>query len=79
VAPSAVPLVSGLAPLHFVIFEVLTAVTMNNGVLWDKRPFIQRPHGLTSQKTRFYIVTAVRTSNIAVWMEMHLIILRLNM
>jgi hypothetical protein len=29
-----------------------------------KRRFLQEPHGLTSQKTPFFIVTAVKTSNL---------------
>jgi hypothetical protein len=30
----------------------------------SKRPFTQDPHGATSQKTAFFIVTAVKTSNL---------------
>jgi hypothetical protein len=30
-----------------------------------KRRFLQEPHGATSQKTPFFIVTAVNTSNLA--------------
>jgi hypothetical protein len=30
-----------------------------------KRRFLQEPHGVTSQKTPFFIVTAVKTSNLA--------------
>jgi hypothetical protein len=29
-----------------------------------KRLFLQDPHGVTSQKTPFFIVTAVKTSNL---------------
>jgi hypothetical protein len=29
-----------------------------------KRRFLQQPHGVTSQKTQFFIVTAVKTSNL---------------
>jgi hypothetical protein len=29
----------------------------------QKRRFFQEPHGVTSQKTSFFIVTAVKTSN----------------
>jgi hypothetical protein len=34
--------------------------------LWtrNKRRFLQEPHGVTSQKTPFFIVTAVKTSNL---------------
>jgi hypothetical protein len=43
---------------------------MKNGVFWDVTPrgsckkswFLQEPHGITSQKTQFFIVTAVKTS-----------------
>jgi hypothetical protein len=52
-------------------FEVFTAVTMKNGVFWDvpqrgsckNRRFLQEPRCGTSQKTSFFIVTAVKTSN----------------
>jgi hypothetical protein len=30
----------------------------------EKRRFLQEPHGVTSQKTAFFIVTAVKTSNL---------------
>jgi hypothetical protein len=29
-----------------------------------KRRFLQEPYGVTSQKTQFFIVTAVKTSNL---------------
>jgi hypothetical protein len=29
-----------------------------------KRRFLQEPHGVTTQKTQFFIVTAVKTSNL---------------
>jgi hypothetical protein len=32
--------------------------------LHRKRPFLQQPHGVTSQKTAFFIATAVKTSNL---------------
>jgi hypothetical protein len=41
---------------------------MKNGVFWDVMPCgsgkNQEPHGITSQKTPFFIVTAVKTSNL---------------
>jgi hypothetical protein len=39
---------------------------MKKGVFWDVTPcgFLQEPHGITSQKTPFFIVTAVKTSNL---------------
>jgi hypothetical protein len=30
----------------------------------EERRFLQEPHGLTSQKTEFFIVTAVKTQNL---------------
>jgi hypothetical protein len=37
---------------HFhVRFDVFTAVTLKNGVFW----VVQEPHGVTTQKTPFYI------------------------
>jgi hypothetical protein len=41
-------------------FEVFSAVTMKNGVFWDVTPC----GSVTSQKTPFFIVTAVKTSNL---------------
>jgi hypothetical protein len=48
-------------------FEVLTAVTMKNDVFWDVTPcrnvgFLQELHGVTSQKTAFFMIDNVRTS-----------------
>jgi hypothetical protein len=50
---------------------------MKNAVFWDvtrvvlvktyvppKRLFLQKPHGVTSQKAAFFIVIAVKTSNL---------------
>jgi hypothetical protein len=31
-----------------------------------KRRFLQEPHGVTTQKTPFFIVTAVKTSNLTI-------------
>jgi hypothetical protein len=65
--------------ISFVRFEVFTAVTMKNRVFWDVPPcgscknrrfggtwrlFLQEPHGVTSQKTLFFIVTAVKAPNL---------------
>jgi hypothetical protein len=36
-----------------------------SGIFSSKRRFLQEPHGVTSQKTPFFIVTAVKISNIA--------------
>jgi hypothetical protein len=37
---------------------------MKNDVFWDVTPcvFLQKPHGVTSQKTPFFIVTAEKDS-----------------
>jgi hypothetical protein len=41
------------------------AATSNRRTLRrNKRRFLQEPHGATSQKTTFFIVTAVKTSNL---------------
>jgi hypothetical protein len=45
---------------------------MKNGVFWvvtpcgscKNRRFLQDPHGVTTQKTQFFIITAVKTSNL---------------
>jgi hypothetical protein len=39
---------------------------MKNGVFWDVAPCgsSKKTHGVTSQKTPFFIVTAVKTSNL---------------
>jgi hypothetical protein len=37
---------------------------MNEAQVPSKRRFLQEPHGVTSQKTPFFIVTAVKTSNL---------------
>jgi hypothetical protein len=50
-------------PVCYVRFEVFTSVTMKNGVFWDVTPcgscknrrFLQEPHGVSSQKTPFYL------------------------
>jgi hypothetical protein len=35
-----------------------------------KRRFLQQPHGLTSQKTPLFLVTAVKTSNLTEVMDL---------
>jgi NifB/MoaA-like Fe-S oxidoreductase len=41
---------------------------MKKALSSSERQFIQEPHGVTSQKTPFFIVTAVKTSNLTrVW------------
>jgi hypothetical protein len=47
-------------------------IDLKNGVFWDVTPcgwFLQEPHGLASQKTPFFIVTAVKTSNLT-WIDL---------
>jgi hypothetical protein len=36
-----------------------------------KRGFLQEPHGVTSQKKPFFIVTAAKTSNLAIYSGLH--------
>jgi hypothetical protein len=43
---------------------MLRCVTLVRTVVPPKRRFLQEPHGVTSQKTPFFIVTAVKTSNL---------------
>jgi hypothetical protein len=40
------------------------AVTSNRHTLRRNTKILQEPHGITSQKTPFFIVTAVKTSNL---------------
>jgi hypothetical protein len=40
------------------------AVTSNRRTLRRNTKFLQEPHGVTSQKTAFFIVTTVKTSNL---------------
>jgi hypothetical protein len=37
---------------------------MKEALSSSKSRFLQEPHGVTSQKTQFFIVTAVKTSNL---------------
>jgi hypothetical protein len=37
---------------------------MKESYVAPKRRFLQEPHGVTPQKTPFFIVTAVKTSNL---------------
>jgi hypothetical protein len=39
------------------------------GYVHPKRRFLNEPHGVTSQKTAFFIVTAVKTSNTMVFLR----------
>jgi hypothetical protein len=57
---------TGEKNVHLIRFEVFTAVTMKNGVFWDVPPwgFLQEPHRVTSKKTTYFIVPAVKTSNV---------------
>jgi hypothetical protein len=49
--------------------EKLNKITKKNGVFWvvttcGSCRFLQEPHGVTTQKTPFFIVTSVKTTNI---------------
>jgi hypothetical protein len=59
---------SGMLPR---VALVRTDVSEKHSASWrwrreipPKRRFLQDPHGVTSQKTAFFIVTAVKTSNL---------------
>jgi hypothetical protein len=39
----------------------------DDGDVPQERQFLQGPHGVTSQKTAFFIVTALRTSNLTMF------------
>jgi hypothetical protein len=56
---------------HYQSFEIETLALLNNDVFLDVYALwlLQEPHGVTSQKTPFFIVTAVKTSNLtlALW------------
>jgi hypothetical protein len=44
--------------------QTQTAIYVVQNKLLRKRRFLQEPHGVTSQKTPFFIVTAVKTTNL---------------
>jgi hypothetical protein len=44
----------------FVLFDILILIL---AVLLSDYRLLQEPHGVTTQKTAFFIVTAVKTSN----------------
>jgi hypothetical protein len=40
-------------------------ILLKNAIIWDVTPCgLQEPHGITPQKTAFFIVTAMKTSNL---------------
>jgi hypothetical protein len=49
---------------------LMISIIRKNAVFWDVtacaevRQFLQEPHGVTFQKTVFFIATAVKTSNL---------------
>jgi hypothetical protein len=43
--------------------RIMLAVTNNWRTVWREHRFLQEPLGITSQKTEFFVFTAVRTSN----------------
>jgi hypothetical protein len=49
-------------------------VSLMKGRVPPKRRFLQEPHGVTSQKTPFFIVTAVKTSNLTYLQQMYVCI-----
>jgi hypothetical protein len=46
------------------IGELGTTTLMKEALSSSRRRFLQEPHGITSEKTPFFIVTAVKTSNL---------------
>jgi hypothetical protein len=44
--------------------ELGTTLAVTSVQVPSNRRFLQEPHGVTSQKTPFFIVTAVKTSNL---------------
>jgi hypothetical protein len=48
----------------FVPSSPIFVTLMNEAQVPPKRRFLQEPHGVTTQKTQFFIVTAVKTSNL---------------
>jgi hypothetical protein len=46
------------------IGELGTTLAVTSNYVPLKRRFLQEPYGVTSQKTPFFIVTAVKTSNL---------------
>jgi hypothetical protein len=55
----------------YIISNNSTKTHKKNGVFWDVTPcgsckyrFLKEPHNVTSQKTPYFIVTAVKTSNL---------------
>jgi hypothetical protein len=61
-----------------IALNVVDWIGLKNGVFWVVTPCgscknhtpLQEPHGVTTQKTPFFIVTAVKTSNLGlVWLR----------
>jgi hypothetical protein len=48
----------------FVPGSPILVTIMNEALSSSDRRFLQEPHGVTSQKTPFFIVTVVKTSNL---------------
>jgi hypothetical protein len=68
---------SGKTAEHTPLFSEIFSM-MQNGVFWDVTP--EEPHGIASQKTPFFIVTAMKTSNLTFFNDvvdtMHLVYCR---
>jgi hypothetical protein len=48
---------------------MLRHVTLVMTDVSKERRFLQEPHGVTSQTTAFFIVTALKTSNLALYIS----------
>jgi hypothetical protein len=53
-----------LVSVSFVPSAQILVTLMKEVLSFPKLRFLQEPHGVTSQKTPFFIVTAVKTSNL---------------
>jgi hypothetical protein len=48
-----------------IAYIIIITITMMKGeISYSKCLFLQEPHGITSQKTTFFLFTAVKTSNL---------------
>jgi hypothetical protein len=55
---------ASVASYGYVRTSPILVTLMREALVPPKRQFLQEPHGVTSQKTPFFKVTAVKTSNL---------------
>jgi hypothetical protein len=53
-----------LVTSNLVPSSLLLSTLIMEAIRSSESPFLQEPHGVTSQKAAFFIVTAMRTSNL---------------